>query len=117
MSPTANHSDLIWKAVVSGVAVRVEIPPEVFQKCFRIAGAPSRLVVKQHNGPVSIPVGAVQPHIAVALGCFTRFMEYLQCGLIRVEDVPFQQFFVQQIIDRGQQMLRRPQQPVGHGLP
>jgi len=31
MSPTANHSDLIWKAVVSGVAVRVEIPPEVFQ--------------------------------------------------------------------------------------
>lgn len=44
-------------------------------------------------------------------------MEYLQCGLIRVEDIPLQQFFVQQVIDRGQPMLRRPQQLVGHGLP
>ena len=44
-------------------------------------------------------------------------MKHLQRGLIRVEDIPLQQFFVQQVIDRGQPMLRRPQQLVGHGLP
>ena len=33
-------------------------------------------------------------------------MKHLQRGFIRVEDIPLQQFFVRQVIDRGQQMLR-----------
>lgn len=100
MGPAANYR-YFRQLVVHVVPIRVQIPLEPIQECFRVAGAPPRLVVKQHNGSVSIPAGAEQPHIAVALGRFARLMEHLQRGLIRVENLPLQQFFVQLVIQWG----------------
>lgn len=99
---------IIRKAVVAGVSIRAQILLEAVQECFRMAGTPPRLVVKQHDGPAGITTCAVQPHIAVAPDCFVRLMEHLQCGLIRVEDLPLQQIFVQLVIHRLQKMLCRP---------
>ena len=95
----------------------MQIPLKPGQKCLRMAGAAPWLVFVQHDWPVGVPAGAVQPHITLALGCFARFMEHLQGRFVRVENLPLQQFLVKQLIDRRQQMFRTPQQPVGHGLP
>lgn len=45
MGPTANHSNLIWRTVVSRVAVRMQVPLETSQKCLWVAGATPRLVI------------------------------------------------------------------------
>ena len=74
MDPADDHGDFIRKIVVSGITVRVEVAPKAGQKCFWMPGAPARLVFVQDNGLVRISTGPVQPHVALTLGLFVRFM-------------------------------------------
>lgn len=73
---------------------------EAIQEFLWMFSASSRLVFIQHNGLSHIPTGAVEPHIAVVLGCLSGFVEDLECRFIRVEHLPGKQFPVQPVIYR-----------------
>ena len=74
------------------------------------------LVFIQNDRLVCIPTGSVQPHIALALRCLSRLMEYLYCCLIRMEDISGKKLLMQLLIYRSQVIFRGSQNPVGHGL-
>ena len=90
---------------------------EACQELLWMFRATSRLVLIQDNRRICIPAGAVQPHIAIALGCLSRLVKHLQSSLIRMENISFEQLLMQALIHRNQIVLRGSQNPVGHGLP
>ena len=94
----------------------MQISLKASQKGLWMAGTSSRLVFVQHDGPVCISAGAVQPHVALALRRLAQLVKHLQGGFICVKHILLQQFLVKQVIDRSQQVLRGSQQPIGHGL-
>ena len=59
MGPAADYRYLLREAVVSGVAVRMEIAMEARQELLWMLPTPSRLVLVQNYGLIRIPTGAI----------------------------------------------------------
>ena len=107
MGPATCYRYPSRKAVVSGIAIRVEVASESIQEFFWMLPTPSRLVLIQNYGFLCIPTGPVQPHIAVALRRFPRLMKHLQRRLICVKNIPLEQFFMQLLIYGSQVIFCR----------
>ena len=75
------------------------------------------LVLVQDNRTLCTAAGSVQPHIGLAGGCLTGFLQYLQRGLVTVQNRFLAKIPMQHIIDRPQPGIRDIQYPIGHGLP
>ena len=108
VGPAAHHADTLRQAVVAGVAVRMEPAGKALQKHLRVLRLPVGTVLIQHNGMLRVPACPVQPHVALALGGFPRFPQYLQRCLVRVEHIPLYQTFMQLPVYRFQPILRCP---------
>lgn len=90
------------KLVVSGIPIGVQISFISLKKILWMFGTPCFLVFIQYQLLPRLLSGSVEPHVALAL-CFSiRFVENLERGLIRMEDVLFQQFLVHLLPDRLQ---------------
>ena len=103
--------------MVSGIAVRMEITLISCKEFLGMLRSATGLVFIQNDRPVCISSGPVQPHIAFTFWFLSRFMEYLQRGLICMEDVSPEKFLMQPLVYRSQVLLCCFQNPVGHGLP
>lgn len=77
MDSAPNYRNILGQIVVSGIAICMQVPVESFPECFRMLCTSARLVLIQNNGFICISTRPVQPHIALALRCPSRFMEHL----------------------------------------
>ena len=78
----------------------MEISLELGQKFFRMRCTTARLVFIQDDALVRVTTGSVQPHLALALRLLILFMEYLQHHIVRVENNPLEQLFMQLLVHR-----------------